>query len=50
MISNTDKKIKQLTNTGKILPLILYNMFLGFPSKGSVFGRTTVLGKAFGLT
>ena len=33
---NTDKKeSKQLTDTGKILLLIIYNMFLGLPNKGT---------------
>ena len=48
---NTDKKeSKQLTSTGKGLLLIIYNMFLGLPNKGTTFGRMSVLGKAFGVT
>ena len=30
--------------------MIVYNMFLGLPSKGTTFGRMSVLGKAFEVT
>ena len=45
---NTDKReSKQLTETGKGLLLIIYNMFLGIPNKGTTYGRMSVLEKAF---
>ena len=48
---NTDKKeSKQLTGTGKGLLLIIYNMFLGLPNKGTTFGRISAFGKAIGVT
>ena len=47
-MTNTEKKeSKYITDTGKSLLLILYNMFFGLPNKGSILGRMTILGKAF---
>ena len=48
IILNTDKReSKQLTETGKGLLLIIYNMCLGIPNKGTTYGRMKALEKAF---